>query len=306
MSAFAEGAGVDSNSVQSQPIAICISASSDLSFAAAVTFINFIRIHGVEGFHFRFFSNSRLPRMEKIFRDMGADFKVELYRPPVSWTKLWGSKAIAYFSPLVLAKFEGFRLLSSFATVLWLDYDIVISGSLAELWKRRDFDLAFMGSGQAMAKGFISTPTEVDPEREGMSAGVMVLRSSFANHDKVSPDLYGIYSKTYSSLYFPEQAVFDLYFLSNQDFVYWKLDDRFCAFPGRESATNLITHSFGPKKFWNGLQNDSWSSNYEEWLNSGGWSWNPLQSNLAKLVRGLKHLTARFLILFRNGVIRKV
>jgi lipopolysaccharide biosynthesis glycosyltransferase len=277
-----------------------------LSFAAAVAFINFIRIHGAEGFHFRFFSDSKLPRMEKIFRDLGADFRVELYRPPVSWTQLWGSRAIAYFSPLVLAKFEGFKLLSTFPNVVWLDYDIVIEKPLAELWNRRDFDLAFMGSGQAMAKGFIAPPTDVDLEREGMSAGVMVLRSSFVNHVKVASDLYGIYSKTYASLYYPEQAVFDLYFLSNQDFVYWKLDERFCAFPGRESANNLITHSFGPKKFWNGLQNDSWSSYYEEWLNLGGWSWNPLQTKLAKLLRGLKHLTARFLMLFRFGHIRKI
>lgn len=285
---------------------ICISASSDLSFAAAVTFLNFIEIHGVGGFHFRFFSDSKSPRMEKIFRDLGADFEVEVYRPSVSWGDLWGSRAIAYFSPLVLAKFEGFRLLSSFPTVVWLDYDIVITNSLSELWGRSDFDLAFMGSGQAMARGFIAPPGDVDPEREGMSAGVMVFRSTFVDHDKVPSDLYGIYSKTYASLYYPEQAVFDLYFLSNQNFVHWTLDDRFCAFPGIESASNLIIHSFGPKKFWNGLDNDSWSRNYQEWLNLGGWSWSPFRTKLAKFVRGLKHLTARFLMLIRFGSLRKI
>jgi lipopolysaccharide biosynthesis glycosyltransferase len=244
--------------------------------------------------------------MEKIFRDMGADFEVEVYRPPVRWSKLWGSSAIAYFSPLVLAKFEGFRLLSTFSTVVWLDYDIVITDSLGELWSRSEFDVAFVRSGQAMAKGFIYPPTDVDPEIEGMSAGVMVFRSTFVDHVKIPSDLYGIYSKTYASLYYPEQAVFDLYFLSNQNFVYWELDGKFCALPGSESAGDLIIHSFGPKKFWSGLENDSWSSNYQEWLNLGGWSWNPVQTRLVKLVRGIKHFTARLLMLFRFVSLRKI
>lgn len=299
-------AGVDSTYARSQPVAICISSSSDLAFAAAVTFLNFIKIHGVEGFHFRFFSDSKLPRMQKIFRDLGANFEVEVYRPPISWLDLWGSRAIAYFSPLVLAKFEGFRLLSSFPTVVWLDYDVVITNSLAELWNRSDFDLAFMGSGQAIAKGFISPPGDVDTESEGMSAGVMVFRSTFVDHAKVPSDLYGVYSKSYDSLYYPEQAVFDLYFLSKQSFVRWKLDSKFCSYPGIESPRDLIIHSFGPKKFWNGLENESWSSNYEEWLNLGGWLWNPSKTKLAKLVRGLKHMTARFLLLFRFGSIRRI
>lgn len=306
MSKVFENTGEGGSQAVSKKVAVCISASSDLAFAAAVTFLNFIEIHGAQGFHFRLFSDSRLPRMAKIFKNLGADFEVEVYKPPVSWTKLWGSRAIAYFSSLVLAKFEGFRLLSSFPTVVWLDYDIVIKDSLAELWSRSDFDLAFMGSGQAMAKGFIAPPVDVDPEKEGMSAGVMVFRSTFVDHVKAPSNLYGIYSKTYASLYYPEQAVFDLYFMSNQDFVHWKLDEKFCAFPGSETSSNLIIHSFGPKKFWNGLDNDSWSRNYQEWLNLGGWSRSPFQTKLAKLVRGLKHLTASFLRLILFGPLRKI
>jgi len=296
MSLLADGAGVDSASVRSKPVAICISASSDMSFAAAVTFINFIRIHGVEGFHFRFFSDSKLPRMEKIFRDIGADFKVELYRPPVSWTKLWGSRAIAHFSPLVLAKFEGFRLLSTFPTVVWLDYDIVITNSLDELWNRDDFDLGYSGSGQPMSKGFSVPPKGTDPTREGMSAGVMVFRASYVEHEATTLTLYGIFSNVYASLYYPEQAVFDLYFQSRPDFGHWKLDERFCAFPGSESPTNLILHGFGSKKFWNGLKNEAWASHYEEWLSSGGWVWNPLHNKLSKIFRGVKYLAARLIV----------
>ena len=298
MSSVFERSADEESTEPSGKIAICISASSDLAFAAAVTFINFIEIHGVDGFHFRLYSNSKLPRMVKIFKNLGADFEVEIYRPPVNWTKLWGSRAIAYFSPLVIAKFEGFRLLSTFSTVVWLDYDIVIKKPLTELWTIGNFDLAYASSSQPMSNGFTVPPISLDPEIEGMSAGVMVFRSTFIGNRTATLDLYSLFSEAYASLYYPEQAVFDLYFLSHQKYVHWKLDDRFVGFPGTESSDNLMVHGYGSVKFWNGLQNDAWLMHYEEWLALGGWAWNPVRTKLAKLLRALKYSTARLLMLF--------
>jgi hypothetical protein len=148
--------------------------------------------------------------MAKIFRNLGADFEVEVYRPRVDWTKLWGSRAIAYFSPLVLAKFEGFRLLSSFPTVVWLDYDIVIRAPLSELWTRGEFDIAYLSSSQPMKNGFTVAPKGIDGDKEGMSAALIVFKRSFRDWECASQDLYSIFSRNYSNLYYPEQAVFDL------------------------------------------------------------------------------------------------
>ena len=286
-------------SESNEKVAICISASSDLAFAAAVTFLNFIDIHGAEGFHFRLFSDAKIPGMVKIFKDLGADLEVEVFRPPVSWRKMWASKAIAYFTPLVLAKFEGFRLLSSFPTVVWLDYDIVITRSLSELWTRRDFDLAYSGSGQPMAKGFTVPPKSVDHHKEGMFAGVLVFRQTFESHKEANRDLYSIFSQYFSDLYYPEQAVFDLYLDAHNSFKRWKLDERFCAYPGKESNSSLILHSFGSKKFWNGIHNEAWNNYYSQWLSIGGWGWHPMRSKIRKFWRGLRHLYALFLISFR-------
>ena len=281
-------------------MAICISASSDLSFAAAVTFINFIRIHGVEGFHFRLFSDAKLPRMENIFRELGADFKVELYTPPVSWGKLWGSRAIAYFSPLVLAKFEGFRLLSSFSTVVWLDYDIVITKPISELWDKGDFDIAFPGSSQPVRNGFMTLPTGINGDLEGMSAGVISFKQSFCRHKEIGENFYSLFSLYWSELIYPEQAIFDIFFQTHRGFRYWKLGEKFGAEPGEESDSNAVIHGFGPRKFWNGRENSSWNEYFVQWLELGGWGWNPFRTRLAKLLRGLKHLTARFQNSFRS------
>ena len=298
MSSLGDIAEINPDSSQAQPVAICISASSDLSFAAAVTFINFIQIHGAKGFSFRFFSDSKLPRMEKIFRDLGADFQVELYKPPVSWRKLWGSRAIAYFSPLVLAKFEGFKLLSSYPTVVWLDYDIVITKPISELWERDDFDIAFPGSSQSVKNGFITLPPGINGDLEGMSAGVMSFKRSFSGHKEAKEKLYKLFSLYSSSLYYPEQAIFDIFFQTHISSRRWKLGEKFGAEPGKESNLNAIVHGYGPRKFWNGRLNASWNEYFFLWLELGGWGWNPHRTRLAKLVRGLKHLIARFQLSF--------
>ena len=276
-------------------MAICISVSSDLAFAAGVTYLNFIKIHGTEGFHFRLFSDSKLQKMVRIFRQIGADFEVEEYKPPISWTKLWGSKAIAYFSPLVLAKFEGFKLLASFSTVVWLDYDILITKPISELWKRKDFDIAYPGSSQPAGNGFTTPPADLDKQQEGMSAGIMVFRDSFPEFENVAGSLYKLFSKHFSDLYYPEQAVFDVYFQMHFGFKYWRLDEKFGAFPGNESHSNAILHAYGSKKFWDGVESELWDNYYLEWLSRGGSSWNPNKSRLRKISRGVRYMCAKFL-----------
>jgi lipopolysaccharide biosynthesis glycosyltransferase len=282
-----------------EKVAICISVSSDLAFAAAVTFINFISIHGTEGFHFRLFSDSKLPRMVNVFQKLGADFEVEVFRPPLSWVKLWGSRAIAYFSPMVLAKFEGFQLLDSFPRVVWLDYDIVITKSIAELWTREGFDFAYAGSSQPKGSGFTIPPEVIKPDEEGMSAGILAFRRGFLGYGNAASELYKLFNTHHSHLYYPEQAIFDLYLDRHPGFKHWKLDEKFGSYPGNEVPGNAILHAYGSKKFWSGLHNDLWVNYHSEWLSRGGWSWNPILSKCYKAVRAAKHILARVLLALR-------
>jgi lipopolysaccharide biosynthesis glycosyltransferase len=296
MTTAIEGTSGNSLAHPSEKVAICISVSSDLAFAAGVTLINFIEIHGTEGFHFRIFSDSKLPRMVKIFMKLGADFEVEVYKPPVNWTKLWGSKAIAYFTPLVLAKFEGFRLLSEFSTVVWLDYDILITKSISELWDKSNFDMAFSGSSQMITKGFTDPPDGRDLNSEGMSAGILAFRRSFPSWNSATLELYELFTEYYSKLYYPEQAVFDIFLSTHPGFAHWQLDEKFGAYPGQESSTNAILHAYGSQKFWSGLHNEFWQNYYLDWLSRGGSSWRPINSKLKKTLRGIRFLLARLVI----------
>lgn len=283
----------ESESVSSDKgTAVCFSASSDLAFAIGVTLLNFVSIHGSEGFHFRIFSDTKLEKLVSIFVKLGVDIKVERYRPPVSWFELWSSKAIAYFSPLVLAKFEGFRLLEHFRTVIWLDYDIVLQASLEELWTKKDFDIGYLGSSQPISKGFIVPPVGIDGSREGFHAATIVFKRSFKGFETACQELYSLFSKNAANLYYPEQAVFDLFLASRKDFVRWELDASFGQYPGNELPDTKILHAYGSKKFWNGLGDPTWTRFYENWLALGGAPWSPLASRIKKGARAIRYLIA--------------
>lgn len=285
-------------------IAVCLSASSDLAFAIAVTILNFVKIHGAAGFHFQIFSDAKLEKLVSIFASQGIDVSVEIYRPPVNWVTLWSSKAIAYFSPLVLAKFEGFRLLEHFRTVIWLDYDVVLRGSLAELWTRTSFDLAYLGSSQPISNGFIVPPLGMDTSREGFHAATIVFRKSFPGFERATSELYKLFAENALNLYYPEQAIFDLFLAAHPGFIRWELDASYGQYPGNELPDTKIVHAYGVKKFWNGLNHPVWTNLYESWLLLGGAPWRPRGSGLAKAIRALRYAVASGLRTLRRKSIR--
>lgn len=129
-----------------------------------------------------------------------------------------------------------------------------------------------------------------------MSAGILAFRRSFLGYGTAAFELYRLFSYHYSRLYYPEQAIFDLYLATHPGFGRWKLDEKFGAFPGNESDSNAILHAYGPKKFWSGVQNSLWARYYSEWLKMGGGKWVPLNSVVQKFLRGAKHIAARLLL----------
>ena len=125
-----------------------------------------------------------------------------------------------------------------------------------------------------------------------MSAGILVFRNSFPGAEGATTDLYTLFSQFYSRLYYPEQAIFDIYLGAHKGFRHWELDEKFGAFPGAESNSNAILHAYGSKKFWSGLHNDGWRTYYYEWLSQGGWTWIPPKTKLRKFWRAAKHICA--------------
>jgi hypothetical protein len=280
---------------KSQKVLICFGLTSDMEFAAGVSILNFVGLHGSEDFDFVVYSDSGMPRMVSALGLKGIDVEVIVYHPPIKWHELYSSRAIAYFSPQVLSKFEIFNNLEHYSRVIWFDYDIVIKHPLTELLSATDFDFACLKSNQSIGDAFIKAPKGIDLAilaKDGISAGLLMVRDSFPDHQKARQKLYDLYLRHSSNLYYPEQAIFDI-FLEKEDYRWLRLDGEiYCDNPEHEIAQSLILHAWGPKKFWNGRSNLSWSSYFKEWRSIGGSRYSPLLVLANGISRRVQHALA--------------
>lgn len=284
-------------------LAVCIGVTSDLSFAAFITFLNFAELHDIRKTKFYLYSDRNLRNATNVAKRAGLNVEVIKYKPPISWSSLWSAKSIRYFSPLVLSKFEIFSLLEHHDQVLWLDYDILIQEPLRDVIGNKTFDIAYMHTSFDVRKGFIDAPKgeSFDLKAPGMSAGIIIANSSIEGYESVTSELYELFLKHSKNLFFPEQAIFDIY-LQRMSFTKKILGNEYSAYPESPDAKDaLILHSWGSKKFWLGLQNDSWEAGRDRWTNMGGSNFSKAYSYYSKSGRFLRYFIASFLMkTFRN------
>jgi lipopolysaccharide biosynthesis glycosyltransferase len=265
-------------------------------FAAAVSILNFQEKHPGIPIKYIIYSDRFSKSDLSAINLMDLDIDLVRYKPPVGFVSLWQSKAIAYFSPLVLSKFEIIELSKKFDTVVWLDYDIVIRRSFSHLFHRRDFDMSFMNSRHPISTAFTKLPEGLDGIKEGMSAGLLIVNATFPDREKVSSWLYEKFNQYSNDVFFPEQAIFDLYLSQNIPRIYLLSPDDFAALPGsKESQEATILHSYGPRKFWSGVENAEWSERYEYWCSLGGSRYSKSRTRVRKGIRILKYALAQIM-----------
>lgn len=259
----------------STKVAVCISGTHDMSFAIGTLLVNIKQFQNPNDFKLFIYTNKKKKKLEVAAKNLGYDLEVVQYKAPVNWVKLWSSRAVAYFSPMVLAKFEIFSLLRTYPEVVWLDYDILVKSDFLGSLLEGDFDFGFMDSGHPISTAFLRLPDGLNPTIEGMSAGIIVAKDSFPDHSQQNAYLYKNFEKESSNLYFPEQAIFDL-MIQNTKFKRKILaQSEYCAPAGDVSTEARILHSWGPEKFWK-IGHPAWLSNYQSWLNNGGSKYCPL------------------------------
>lgn len=288
-------------------LAVCLSVSSDLAFAAAVVIKNFVDLHGADATSFFLYSDGDCNDVKNALAKAGIGIEVIKYRPPLTWFELWSSRAVAYFSPLVLAKLEVFSHLHDHKSCLWLDYDIVIQSPLSEILEAEDLDIAYMSSANAMSAQFITPPKSVPSDASGMSAHLIFVSETFPDFQFSTSSLYSLYRCHAQNLYMPEQAIFDLFFL-NKKFRFLELpQSKYSAMPNSpESSSAVVIHSVGSSKFWNSIKNEDWDSRQTELRALGLSSFNQKKNNRARLFRKIRFLAANlWLSDFRNLVTKR-
>lgn len=200
------------------------------------------------------------------------DVRFIKYKCPVSSLKLKLNPVIRYFSPMVFSKIECFRLLNEYDQVIWLDYDMFIKQDITELLQS-DKDYSFLIDNNVPLKKMFREGKDYkkigkyDFDTGSMVAAVFVLKRNDNTDYNELCDWYYKKLKKYSSyLYLPEQCLITM-MLQEFNLEYDCIDSNiYNRFPSEDSDTAKILHSYGEKKFWNGIQHEGWKHYYDKWI----------------------------------------
>ena len=199
------------------------------------------------------------------------------YEFPIKDRSVLNAPSVRQFTKMVFTKFECLRLLDEYRNVLWLDYDIVIQSDISELFLPSKTGIKFLPGGLKVSGQLRHEISEYDLDREGMCASTFVFQDTLDEWAAMYSFCYNRLQKYADDLYMPEQAIFDFMIqefrlspeiINPKEYTPHPTDPKFA-----DSAK--IIHSYGQPKFWNGLENNQWDSNYKTWLDAGGTGYIP-------------------------------
>lgn len=202
----------------------------------------------------------------------------EEYVLPIDDLSVFSKSTIRRFSPMVFSKFECFRLLKEYRSVMWLDYDIVVQSDISDLLTRGQFDAKFLPGNVTVRDQLYAELLsenafpEYDLNAEGICGSTFVLFDSLPDHQQIHAFCYDALLKYSEYLYLGEQAIFD--FLIQQYSIQHDNIDPSLHTPhptdSRLAPKARIIHAYGPDKFWDRIHNSQWEKNYERWIELGG------------------------------------
>lgn len=273
--------------------ALVIGGSSNQSFAMGSFLVNIKVVCPDIADEFVIFHDGALPESDMQFMAQILPIRFIEYRLPEVVADVLKSGA-GHFTPMVFCKYECFKLLADYSTVVWSDYDTVILDDFSEVFTpTAPIKMLLMENGSAQS--FLNPIEEYDMNTWGVCGSLFALQDSLEQYT----DMYNFcYEKLYvycQNLKMGEQAIFDI------------LLQEFCLKPERlqhsiytphpsEYAQNpdaKILHAYGGPKFWNGLENVLWQKYYAQWRSMGGSSYKqpPNVNGLHKrILRKLKKL----------------
>lgn len=281
-------------------IAVGIGVSSDLAFAACVTFLNIAKFNDTSKYTFYLFSDRNTEVLVAPLRKSGLEVRTIVYKPPVDWRKLWGCRSVAYFSPMVLSKFEALSLVEKHDLVIWLDYDVVILRSFEEL-EDIDTPFAFM-EGSNLGESF-TDPSVLDESvkhASGVSSELMVFRNTLLDSHVLKRKLYEEFESHFDNLRLPEQAIFGVVLreLNVQSTVLERSRFSPRTVNPYSPETPLMLHAAHAGKFWDGGQPDPrWEVHYSKWLDLGGQKFSGAKHLRVKTLRKVRYVFARLALL---------
>lgn len=189
------------------------------------------------------------------------------------------------FSELMFPRFEMFKLLDEYETVMWIDTDVLIQDKLD--------DLILMARESGMVANFedehncsSKNPDYVltsfthpidgyDMKRYNMSSGLIVVNETLPLRSEYTNWLYEKTEELSEKLVLPDQGILNI-FVQEFKINVSCAGKTYCTYPyyGRNTDSEKIVHSWGSRKFWNNwyLYNKypKWKYYYDKWIEMGG------------------------------------
>lgn len=192
------------------------------------------------------------------------------YKCPINWFRLMSNKTIRYFSPMVFCKYECFKLLEEYDTVIWTDYDILIREDISEL-QNIDKNMAFVvNEDTPLIKMFYPSianknMSSYELAAKSITMPLFVLKKELGDYMALYQWCYKKTRELLPYLYLPEQCIVTL-LMQEFNLSYTSLSiPVYCLHPKEAIQETKILHAYGQPKFWNGLHNDMWQQYYKEW-----------------------------------------
>jgi lipopolysaccharide biosynthesis glycosyltransferase len=182
-----------------------------------------------------------------------------------------------YFSTMIFCKYECFKLLNEYKTVIWTDYDVVLNNDISELLMPASSGFRMMPDIHNNVKSmfFPEINSEIinyNLNIPGICMPLFVLFDNMIKYNEYYEYCLKQTDKYAPYLYLPEQCVINL-LLQDYNIDIEPIDfNIYCANPRLTTINNVtkIIHAYSQPKFWNGLYNSTWEKNYKKWLNMGG------------------------------------
>lgn len=196
-------------------------------------------------------------------------------------------EVVSYFSSMVFCKYECFKLLNEYDTVVWSDYDVVIQGDLSDFCDVSDDTFRILTCETSVRNMFYKNTVneeikKYDLDVKAVGTPLFVLTNKINDNMKIYDWCYKKTVEWDEDLYLPEQCVFSLavqeFNLKIERFPF----DIYACYPTKVKGGEIIIHAAGQPKFWNGLDNPTWNSMYNEWIKMGGRKYNDLFKRLKR------------------------
>lgn len=204
-----------------------------------------------------------------------------LYESPFENLNSLNAESLRNFSKMVFCKYECFKLLDEYETLIWTDYDVVILKSMDELKKQfnQHGDIVhakFLESNIIAGKfdyklywhNYREVLSEMNISAKAMAAGLFVLYDTFPNYNEFYTECINLTIKYAEWLILPEEAVISV--LLDKHKIKWEsLNEHIWACHPRldspDEETKILHAAWHPKFWEDGLNNELWNNMYEEW-----------------------------------------